>query len=88
MKKTNTVEEAMDEFHGTDIYETYGRVKSTRKVKECNLCYATIPAKSSHIFYKFYGNDGDYPTFNICNDCEEHRQNDLTRIKSGEFNEN
>lgn len=83
------VQEALNEFHGTDYYES-ADVKRTRKAKTCHVCNETIPAGSHHLGFRFYGEDGDFPVFNVCDECAVTEKadlhlNKLLRPKGTEF---
>lgn len=74
------VQNAVDSFHGTDYYES-ADVKSTRKTKWCNICEGRIPSGSSHLGFRFYGEDSDWPVFVVCNDCENKYRGHLHLIR-------
>lgn len=77
---SNKVKEALEEWHGLEFYERVD-IKKTRKSKSCNVCGNSIPAGSSHLGFRFYGEDGDWPVFIVCNDCEKNHSGDLNLIR-------
>jgi len=79
------VKEALSDFHGTAYYER-ADVKRTRKTKTCDVCQNEIPSGSHHLGYRFYGEDGDWPVFNVCNTCAETESKDLHLIEEVEDN--
>ena len=74
------VKDALSEFHGTAYYES-ADVKRTRKTKSCDVCGNTIPSGSHHLGFRFYGDDGDWPVFNVCDTCAQSEKEDLHLIK-------
>lgn len=74
----NPVEKA---FYGYgDFYETRS-IARTRKSKWCRICGSDIHPGSSNIDYKFYGDDGDYPTVAICTSCSHTYKEELRRFE-------
>ena len=74
------IEEALEEFHGLEFYE-HADIKTTRGDKYCDVCGSTIPKGSSHLGYRFYGEDGNWPVFIVCNACEKSEAKDLGLIE-------
>lgn len=74
------IQKGLDNFYGVSYYER-ADIKRTRKDKTCNVCNNIIPAGSSHQGYRFYGEDGDYPVFNVCNECAITEKDDLYLIE-------
>lgn len=59
-----------------DFYETRPIYK-TQKDKTCHICGTKIPKGSSNVDYKFYGDNGLYPTVSVCMRCEQDYETEL-----------
>lgn len=59
-----------------DFYETRS-ISKTRKDKTCHICGTKIPKGSSNVDYKFYCDDGSYPTVPVCMRCEQDYEIEL-----------
>ena len=79
----NKIKEVLEDWHGLEYYED-ANIKKTKSLKMCNVCGTYMEAGSSHLGYKFYGEDGNWPIFVVCNKCEKEYASDLYLIK--EFN--
>ena len=80
------IKEALEDFHGTAYYER-ADVGRTRKTKSCDVCENTIPSGSHHLGFRFYGEDGDWPVFVVCDSCAETEKNSLYLIEQYENEE-
>lgn len=74
------IKEALEDWYGLEFYEN-ADVKKTKKSKSCDVCGGNIPSGSSHLGFRFYGNDGDWPVFVVCNKCEIDHLQDLHLIE-------
>ena len=75
-------------FRGSSVYETNGPVKPRIDFR-CDACETNIPRGTDVKFViKAYGDDGDWPSTNICGHCyheDEEVKKAYDRIMSGEF---
>jgi len=74
------IQEALNEFHGLEYYEK-ASIKKTRSDKTCDVCWETIPKGSSHYGGRFYGDDGDWPVFIVCETCQAKYADDMHLIE-------
>ena len=76
-------------FRGSSVYEDNGPIKP-RKDFDCDSCESNIPKGTDAKFViKAYGDDGDWPSTNICGSCMDDPKVKIAfdRIMSGEFDE-
>lgn len=78
-------------FCGSQVYEEHGPIRP-RKDFFCDACEKNIPRGSDVKFtIKAYGEDGDWPTTEICGTCmtdDPKVKIAYDRITSGEFDDN
>ena len=76
-------------FRGSSVYESSGPIRP-RKDFKCDSCENTIPRGTDAKFViKAYGDDGDWPSTNVCGSCMDDPKIKLIfdRIMNGEFDE-
>ena len=74
------IENALKEWYGIEYYES-ANIGKTRGTKFCDSCGSSIPKGSSHLGYRFYGEDSAWPVFIVCNACEKSESKDLHLIE-------
>lgn len=76
-------------LRGSEVYEFNGPIK-TRKDFLCAACEKYHPKGTIKFSIKSYGDDGDWPSTDICQHCMQEDpavEVALKRIMSGEFND-
>lgn len=77
-------EEFLEICPGRRYYETF-RIKATRKVKRCDICSDNMPKGSTHVVFKFYGEDGDWPVIDVCYHCEIDNRNNIKAMQARSY---
>ncbi len=78
------LEDFLERCPGREYYETR-KVKSTRKVKRCSICTDQMPKGSSHVTFKFYGYNGDWPGMDVCYDCEIDNKDNIVAMRNHSY---
>ena len=78
MTKPNIIQEVFSNYG--DYYDQHF-ISKTRKTKTCSICKIHIPTGSSHIEYKCYGDDAEYPSVPVCNDCNTQYEVEIKHYK-------
>lgn len=72
-------EELIEWLKSLHFYE-WKRVGKSRKSKSCCLCGVTLPAGTAQNGMNCYGEDGKYPTYWLCTNCEVEYQSLIAEI--------
>ena len=67
-----------------DMYYESGSVSRGRSTYDCEQCGKSLPPGTSHATHKFYGEDGDWPTYRTCHGCSDKFEKSLRIPSDGE----
>ena len=83
--ETITKEDELKEIMSGSYFYEDRRIGNTRKPKSCDICSSSIPTGSGHAVYKLF--NGEFYDFNICSGCEVSYRDELSKIRSGTYDD-
>ena len=73
------------EYLMADMYYESGSVSRGRNIYDCEQCGKVLRPGTAHATHKFYGEDGDWPTYRTCHGtCSDKFVKSLRTPEDGE----
>ena len=79
LAENEAIKELMD---GSYFYEDR-RIRNTRKIKSCDICYKNIPTGAGHLALKLF--NGEFYDCNVCSSCEVEYKDELMSLRAGNY---